>query len=202
MPSPALRSRAVLLIIDMINDLEFPGNEELVGMSETLGKDVAKLKAKCRRAGIPAIYVNDNVGLWRSDFQGLIRRCMASKSAGRNMVRQIRPDSRDLLILKPAHSAFYGTPLVPLLTDMQVTSILLAGVLTHFCILLTAADGYMRNFQLYVPEDCVAGRSTDEHHAALQVMKSSFRIDITPSRNLDLSKIKRNSRVAAQTKTR
>ena len=58
------QAAAVLLLVDVINDLSFPSNEQLVRKSESLGKAIARLKTRCKRAGIPAIYVNDNHGKW------------------------------------------------------------------------------------------------------------------------------------------
>jgi nicotinamidase-related amidase len=67
------RSRIVLLLVDVINDLDFPRNEKLVVESVKLGQRMAELKRRCRQAGIPAIYIHDNYGRWRSDFP----RCFA-----------------------------------------------------------------------------------------------------------------------------
>ncbi|MGH9691782.1 MAG: hypothetical protein ACRD4C_12015 [Candidatus Acidiferrales bacterium] len=51
---------AVRMLVDVINDLDFPDNEGLLRRAPTLGRNIAALKARCRKAGIPAIYVNDN----------------------------------------------------------------------------------------------------------------------------------------------
>jgi hypothetical protein len=47
-----------------------------------MARRLAKLKQRCRRAGIPAIYVNDNFGQWRSDGKSLVKNCLASDCAG------------------------------------------------------------------------------------------------------------------------
>src|SRR5207302_5791094 len=62
------QSQTVLLLIDVINDLSFPDNQDLVLRSVALAKSIAKLKKRCKKSGIPAIYVNDNRGRWRSDL--------------------------------------------------------------------------------------------------------------------------------------
>ena len=76
-----------LLLIDVINHLEFEGNEgwdhasgkktlfaslELVQNVEEIGKNIASLKAAARKAGIPVVYVNDNFDKWKSDFRHVI----------------------------------------------------------------------------------------------------------------------------------
>jgi nicotinamidase-related amidase len=86
------RSRIVLLLVDVINNLDFPRNEKLVGESVKLGERIAELKRRCRHAGIPAIYVNDNYGRWRSDFPEVLRHSIRSNAPGRAMVEQLLPE--------------------------------------------------------------------------------------------------------------
>jgi nicotinamidase-related amidase len=183
------QSYAALLIIDMMNDLIFPGNEELVRNSEALGRNVAYLKRRCRDVGIPSIYVNDNHGKWRSDFGEVVRYSMRPDSLGRKMIEQILPGPDDYLVLKPKHSVFFATPVDTLLEYIGVESVILAGVSTHSCILLSASDAYVRNYQLFVPQDCVAGQSQREHRASLELMESNFRAKTMPSAEIDLRQL-------------
>ena len=74
------QSHVVLLLIDVINDLSFPGNHDLVRRSVVLAKSIAKLKKRCEKLGIPAIYVNDNRGRWRSDISAILRHCLRTQS--------------------------------------------------------------------------------------------------------------------------
>src|SRR4029079_1157057 len=98
----------VLLLIDVINDLDFPGNETLVKNAEAMAKSLAKLKAKAKQNGCPAIYVNDNFGRWRSDFQTLVKHCLEDEVSGRLVAELLRPADDDYFVLKPAHSGFYS----------------------------------------------------------------------------------------------
>lgn len=65
-------SSVALLLIDVINDLEFEGGEILARCALTAARQISTLKQRARRAGIPAIYVHDNFGKWRSDFKRLV----------------------------------------------------------------------------------------------------------------------------------
>jgi nicotinamidase-related amidase len=185
------RSRAALLIVDMINALDFPGNEELIRDSAGLGQTVAEIKNRCRQAGIPAIYINDNQGRWRSDFSAVIRHCDRAGVPGRDMVRQVLPAPDDYLVLKPKHSAFYATPLDTLLQYIGVESVILCGISSNSCVLLTASDAYVRDYKLFIPADCVAGQNAEDHRKALQLMQENFRADLTESSKLDLQQLAR-----------
>jgi len=58
----------VLLLVDVLNNLDFPDNSQLLKSMDSLGKNISALKGRCKDSGIPAIYVNDNRDKWRSDF--------------------------------------------------------------------------------------------------------------------------------------
>ena len=77
------QSQVVLLLIDILNDLNFPDNRHLVRRSVALAKSIAKLKTRCKKVSIPTIYVNDNRGRWRSDIFAVLRHCLRTQSPGR-----------------------------------------------------------------------------------------------------------------------
>lgn len=100
-----------LLLIDVINDFEFPRGEELFERARHVAPKIAALKKKARATGVPCVYVNDNFGRWRSNLDDLIRRGLDAKSRGQSIVQLLSPELEDYFILKPKHSAFYQTPL-------------------------------------------------------------------------------------------
>jgi nicotinamidase-related amidase len=61
-------SDVALLLIDVINDLEFPEGDQLLRHALPMARQIAALKQRARQQGIPLVYVNDNFGRWRSDF--------------------------------------------------------------------------------------------------------------------------------------
>jgi nicotinamidase-related amidase len=67
------KSEIVLLLIDVINDFEFPGGEELLRNALPAAKNIGRLKKRAREAKVPVIYANDNFGRWRSDFNRIVQ---------------------------------------------------------------------------------------------------------------------------------
>ena len=61
--------RTALLLVDVINDMDFEGSESLVRQAEPMAHRLKALKHRARAAGLPTIYINDNFGKWRSDFR-------------------------------------------------------------------------------------------------------------------------------------
>lgn len=89
-------ARVVLLLIDVINDLEFEGGDELLGPA--LAGPLAAFKRRARGHGIPAVYVNDNFGRWRSDFAALVRHCLDDDVRGREVAAQLAPGEDDYFV--------------------------------------------------------------------------------------------------------
>jgi nicotinamidase-related amidase len=175
------RSRTVLLLIDFINPLDFPGADDLAEAAVEAAQATSVLKAASRKAGIPAIYANDNYGGWQSDFQTLVARCADGQGASAEMARLLRPQSGDLTILKPRHSAFLGSPLDLLLTRMHAREIIITGLATDICVQLTAMDGFLRDYALKVPADCTAAESPVYKKQSIDYMERILKCDVSPS---------------------
>jgi nicotinamidase-related amidase len=188
------KSSVALILIDVINHFEFPDGDKILKNALSMAGRLAKLKQRCRRASIPAIYVNDTFGQWRSDAKSLVNSCLASDCAGRPIVEQLRPGAEDYFVLKPMHSAFFQTPLEILLQYLGVTSLVLTGLATNSCIVCTAHDAKMRNFRLYVPSDCSAARTRREHEQAIEHIKEMTNASVIVSTSLRVTELRSESR--------
>jgi nicotinamidase-related amidase len=180
---------AALLLVDVLNDLDFPGGKPLVQAAPRLARNIAALKRRCREAKIPAIYVNDNRSRWRSDFSAVVKHCLREDVPGRALVQPLIPAADDYIVLKPKHSAFFATPLETLLLYLHTKTIILVGLTTDACILTTACEIHIRDINLFIPPDCVAASTDKQHKIALALMKKSFAAHTTPSRKLNLRKM-------------
>ena len=184
-------SPVALVLIDLINDLEFEGGERLLRAAMRTAPRIAALKEKARRLRVPAIYANDNFGRWRSDFREAVGHCLEDGVRGRPLVELLKPGEGDYFVLKVKHSAFFSTTLELLLKYLGAKRVVLTGISADMCVLLTAADAYMRDFEIYVPRDCVASISAVENRKALQYIERVFKADTQPSTKLDLAKLRR-----------
>lgn len=180
-------SPVALLLIDVINDLEFEGGEKLLHHALPAARRIAAFKRRCAAAGIPAIYVNDNFGKWRSDFKKLISHCLNDRTRGREIVELLKPGRDDYFVLKPKHSGYYSTTLDLLLKHLGAEILVLAGFTADICILFTANDAYMRDYRLVIPADCVASQDETENRRALKFMERVLKADVTPSPKVDLA---------------
>jgi nicotinamidase-related amidase len=170
-------AKTALLLIDVVNDLEFDGGEELLKQALPMARALAALKSRAKAARVPVIYANDNFGRWRSDFPKLVNRCLTSDVRGRPVVEQLQPDADDYFVLKPKHSAFFQTNLEILLRHLERTALVLTGMAADYCVLFTGNDAYMRDFRVFVPPDCVASEQADRTEQVLSLMGRVLKAD-------------------------
>lgn len=183
------KSKAALLLIDVINDFDFPEGDELLRLAMPVGQNIAKLKERARAAAIPSIYVNDNFGRWQSDLKKLVDHCLRDDGRGKEFVEMLLPEDDDYFVLKPKHSGFYSTTLSLLLTHLGAENLILTGIAGNNCVLFTANDAYMRDFKLFIPADCVVSNTEEENQHALKQMETVLKADTTIAAELDLQKI-------------
>jgi nicotinamidase-related amidase len=180
-------STVALLLIDVINDLQFEGGEALLAQALPMAERLAALKRRAREAGIPAIYVNDNFGRWRSDLRAQLEHCLADGVRGRPLVERLMPEPDDYFVLKPRHSGFFSTTLDTLLDYLGARTLILTGLTADNCVLFTASDAFLRDFRLVVPRDCVAAIDPRHTRQALAHMRRVLKADVTAAAGLALA---------------
>lgn len=172
------RSDTALLIIDVINDLAFPGGEHVLPWAERMVERLAPFAESMRKAGVPVIYVNDNFDQWRSEFRDIYKYCTRKDARGRRVSRALKPGANDYFILKPKHSAFFATSLVPLLQHLGTKKLILAGMATNLCVFFSAHDAHMHEYKITVISDCCAAESDTDHDIALRQLQQFLRVKV------------------------
>ena len=177
-------SGTALLLIDVINDLAFDGSAALVTQAQEMAGPLARLKRRAATAGVPAIYINDNFGQWRSDFRRTVAHCTARSSPGHRVSRRLKPKASDYFVLKPKHSGFFDTTLDTLLETLRIRRLILTGIAGNICVLFTANDAYMREYKIFAPADCIVSNTAADNDHALRQIKTVLKGDIAASTRL------------------
>ncbi len=175
------RAQTVLVLVDFLNFMDFPTAPALAAHAVRAARHAARLKARLRRAGVPAIYANDNFGHWESDVDAIVATCRERGGAAAALAQLMAPQPGDRSVLKPRHSAFYGTPLDFLLDEIGARRLVLAGLTADSCVMFTAHDAYLRDYALWIPRDCVAAPQPRHTRAALDHMARVLKATTSPS---------------------
>lgn len=176
--------RTAVIVIDMINTYDHPDADALIESVREALPGVRTLIRRARRADVDLIYVNDNFGRWRSHHDELLE--TALNGPHKELVEPIRPDDASLFVVKARHSIFYQTPLDFVLKQGRVRHIVLCGQVTEQCVLYSALDAHIRDYQVTLARDAVAHIHPDLADAALRMMERNMGVRIRTAARLPL----------------
>lgn len=157
-----------LIVIDMLHD--FLDRWE-AGKRAKLIESTNGLIEAFRGAALPVIWV-------RQEFKpDLSDAFLEMRDKGISVTIEGTPGSRihgdldyrpgDPTIVKKRYSAFFGTGLDGVLSDLGAARLVLAGVNTYACIRMTATDAYQRDLRVVLAADCIG--SYDDEHARISL---------------------------------
>lgn len=142
-----------------------------------------KLITAARKSKIPVIYVCDAHLL--SDPEMAVWGPHAMRGTkGAQVVQALKPSKEDYLFEKRVYSSFQGTGLELLLHDLKVDTVVIVGLLTEICVRHSAADAFMRGFNVKIPKDCVEALSEKAQKEGLQYLKEMYGAEITTSQEV------------------
>jgi nicotinamidase-related amidase len=181
--------RCALIVVDMQNDFCHPdGWVASLGVDNsrlrTLYGPINDATAAARAAGIPVVWVNWGVRPDRLNLspgtqhpfnpngagpglggavhgRGGDYRLLAKDEWGAGIVDALVQDASDIHVDKQRISGFWDTPLDAILRNLDVTTLLFAGVNADHCVLGTLMDANFKGYDTIMIEDCVATTSPD-----------------------------------------
>jgi biuret amidohydrolase len=182
-----LVGNAALLIIDMQHDfLDDDSSLAAVGGASVIPR-ISSVVGAARAAGVPVIFSQElhrasgvdrgrendpGVGTSYGTPQGAVPPHCVEGTRGADLVDGVGLRDGDLVIAKRRYSCFLGTELEYLLNQLEVRTLLVAGLITNCCVLWTVGDAFQRDSHVRVIEDCTAASSPEEHEAALLIMRN------------------------------
>jgi nicotinamidase/pyrazinamidase len=174
--------KEALLVIDMLNDFVLPGAPLEVPDARTIIPVIRNEIDKAHALGNPVVYVCDAHEPDDREFRKFGWPAHAVKGThGAKIVEELKPAEGDTIISKNTYSGFFGTTLDATLKLLGVDAIRLTGDVTNICVLFTASDAVLRNYEVTVLENGVAGLAREDHEAALRIMQNVLGVRIVTS---------------------
>ncbi|MFK7964037.1 MAG: cysteine hydrolase family protein [Burkholderiaceae bacterium] len=168
--------RTALLIVDMLNDFCEPGGAMVLPDADVLYEPQNRLIGAIREAGGQVVFVNDahRPGMRRDrEFLKRDAHCIQG-TAGAAVVSALSQTPQDLTVTKRRYSGFFQTDLDLTLKDMQIDTLIVAGVVTNICVRSTVHDAFFLGYRVAVPEDCVAATGEREQASSLYDIATHF----------------------------
>lgn len=138
---------------------------------------IRKLIDRCREKGIPVIYTTGTVRddgwdkggwSWKSsradeDVPAGTPDARDSNRDPNEIMDEIAPGPKDIVIKKHKPSAFHGTPLQGFLNDLGADSLVVTGTTTSGCVRASVLDAFSNNVRCVIAEEACFDRSQASH---------------------------------------
>lgn len=111
-------------------------------------------------------------GMWRNTRNG--ERSPVPGIEPSDIVAEIAPQERDVLLRKSKPSAFFGTGLLHYLLELGVDTVIVTGTTTSGCVRATVLDAFNHNFNIAVVEEGTFDRGEASHAINLFDMDSKY----------------------------
>jgi nicotinamidase-related amidase len=168
---------------------EFPTSCGDIGWNAM--RKIAVLLAEFRRNKWPVLYPHVAPKNKATDSGRLAEKVpaiMDIPERGYQFPPEIAPREGDVLLPKKHPSAFFATPLVSHLIDLQADTLVVTGCTTSGCVRGSVVDGFAYNFRCVVPHDAVYDRSATSHAVNLFDMASKYADVATTAEVLEMLK--------------
>lgn len=108
---------------------------------------------------------------------------------GVDYIDQCKPAKNDLIVKKRRYSAFFKTNLDKILRKNKISQIFICGLYTDFCVLTTAIEAYMRDFDVFVVADATGTTNFANHQRTLKQIKILAAKEIVMTEDILKSKV-------------
>lgn len=173
------KTRYAILVNDMLNDF-IHGNLRSFRASQIIPK-LRTLLDTARQRGILIFYCNDEHDI--SDPELKLWGPHAMKyTEGSKVIHELEPRPTDYIIPKRSYGSFDNTNLDTLLRSIYegrgANTLIITGIHTHICVKHTTYGGFIRGYDIIIPEDAVTAFTEENHKSGLQYIKENYGVTI------------------------
>lgn len=149
-------------------------------------RNIQGLLKIARERKVPIIYAvierkdSFDAGRWKDKNPAFTQAFNQIGNDATRIVEEIAPQPGDIVVSKRYASAFFGTPLMTYLNDLDVDTVIFTGCATSGCVRATVADAFSYAFRVIVAEDCVYDRGEVTHAINLFDINAKYG-DVVPS---------------------
>lgn len=183
--------RPALLIVDMQNDFVRPGAPLEVPDARATIDPHLRLIACFRELMRPIAYTKflatpyrSLLWTWSPQCEPPTRCCWKGHTRRygdataelevTDIVAELRPQPKDLIVEKYGYGAFHGTPLNDMLRTHGVESLVVTGTVTQICVEETAREAFHHGYRTTMVSDAVSSFDAELHAATLKNFAMKF----------------------------
>lgn len=167
--------KTALILIDLQNDFfraEYEDQDRARLVERLLTENINRLLDAARQHPIPVFFVITSLEPdgcnWNLRMKDLGSAICVRGTEGEGIIPGLKIDEEDHFIHKTRYSAFFDTNLHEILQSKAIDTLIIGGINTHACIRTSAVDAFMRDYRVFIPEDCVASYDPEFHESSMK----------------------------------
>ena len=164
--------KPAIIVVDMLKDnFKESSRNPYLQTGRTIIPNLQKLLKESRKREFPIIFACDSFLKEDFIFKGRMKVHSLRGTKGAEVVDDLKPGPTDMILPKRRFSAFFKTDLDQTLRVLGVDTIVVTGITTEVCVLMTVMDGLSHDFSVILLEDCSASRSKEFHQGCLHLYR-------------------------------
>lgn len=164
--------KPAIIVVDMLKDnLKQSSPNPYSETAKAIVPNLQRLLAESRKRGFVIVFACDSFLEGDFIFKGRMKVHSIRGTNGAEVIDDLKPQSTDIVLPKRRFSAFFKTDLDQTLRTLGVDTIVVAGITTEVCVLMTVMDGLCQDFSAILLEDCCASRSKEFHEGCLRLYR-------------------------------
>jgi nicotinamidase/pyrazinamidase len=166
--------KPAVIVVDMLKDsLKEENNPVIAQFAREIAPNINRLTEYARSHSYPVVFANDSFLPGDFIFRGRMHEHSIRGTEGAKVTEALVQTDSDIQLPKRRFSAFFKTDLDQTLRLYGVDTVIVAGLLTHWCVLSTALDALALDFSAYIIKDCCASYSEEAHEATVKFYRRS-----------------------------
>ncbi len=164
--------KPAIIVVDMLKDnFKETSKNPYYGEGKAILPNLQKLLQEGRKRGFPIVFACDSFFEGDFIFKGRMKVHSLRGTQGAEVIDDLKPEPKDITLPKRRFSAFFKTDLDQTLRMLGVDTIVVTGMTTEVCVLMTALDGLSHDFSAILIEDCTASRNNEFHQRCLSLYR-------------------------------
>lgn len=166
--------KPAIIVVDMLKDNVDLDSPSTIGVEgHKIIPHLQQLLAAARGKKLPVVFANDSYLPYDFLWQSIMKPHAIRGTAGAEVIDELMPQPTDIIVPKRRFSAFCKTDLDITLRELGVDTIVVCGITTEVCVMITAFDGMSNDFRAIILSDCCASRSPESKDWALGLHRKS-----------------------------
>lgn len=185
-PFTIIPERTAFLIMDMQDFFFNEGSHAFIPSAPPIIERIIRLRDKCRDLNIPVIFTRHVNSKEDSGQMSRWWRDILTREDKMSRIIEELYEPGIIVVEKSQYNAFFKTSLERILSENNISQIIISGVMTHLCCETTAREAYVRNFDVFFGIDFTATYNRQFHRSTLINLSHGFAVPLLASELMNI----------------